>query len=81
MSSSTRRRPLVDVMLESIADLTKARPHMHESARYDMRELKAYNEGYYTGVCYAMKVAELGAERFKLRVKLLRAETRRKRSA
>jgi hypothetical protein len=81
MSSSTRRRPLVDVMLDSITDLTRVSPHLHENARYTPSELRAYQEGYYAGVVRAMEAADQGAKRFKLRVKTLAAVTRQKKSA
>ena len=68
-------------MLEAITDLTRTRPHMRTSARFTPPEIRAYHEGYYTALTMAIKVAELGAERFKLRMKTLAAETRRKRSA
>lgn len=68
-------------MLESIADLTRTRPHVHENARLSAQEFQTYRDGYYQGVIFAMKAAELGAERFKLRVKTLAAESRRKKSA
>lgn len=81
MSPSIRRRSLVEVMLESITDLTRARPHLHETARFNDRERRAYATGYYVGVVTALKAAEGGAERFNLRVKTLRAMARTKRSA
>ena len=68
-------------MLESIRDLTIARPHVHESARFDDREWRAYQAGYYMGLVKAMEAAAHGAERFRLRVKTLAAMTRKKRSA
>jgi hypothetical protein len=68
-------------MLRSICDLTEVRPHMHKSARYTPPEHRAYAEGYYTGVISALRVADLAVSRFKLRMKTIAAETRRKRSA
>ena len=68
-------------MLESILDLTRSRPHMRASARFSPAELKAYHEGYYTGVIYALRVAEAAIDRFRLRVADLRARRREKRSA
>lgn len=81
MSSSTRRRTLVDVMLESIRELTYARPHVHETAHFSAAEWRAYRAGYYMGLLKALEAAALGAERFRLRVKTLRAVARTKRSA
>lgn len=68
-------------MLESIVDLTKARPHMRESARFNTHDARIYAEGYYTGVIYALRVAEEARQRFALAVKTRRAANRIKRSA
>lgn len=68
-------------MLESIAELTHARPHLRSSARFDLEQLRIYHEGYYAGVIYALRVADLAAQRFVHVTNARRAETRRKRSA
>lgn len=68
-------------MLDSIVDLTKARPHMRTSARFPPAELKAFQEGYYTGVVYALRVAEEAIHRYRLATTTIRAGRRKKASA
>lgn len=54
---------------------------MRTSARFGPGELRAYHEGYYTGCIMALRVAELGIERFKARQKCRRERARQKRTA
>lgn len=68
-------------MLASIAELTHARPHMRSSARFSPAEMRAYHEGYYTGVIMALRVADLAVGRFRTTTATLRAARRQKRSA
>ena len=50
-------------MLESIVDLTVARPHECSSEKWTPDQWRAYREGYYTGVIYALRVATEAVER------------------
>jgi hypothetical protein len=68
-------------MLDAIVDLTKARPHMHKSARFTASELVAYQEGYYTGVVYSLRVAEEAIRRWAIGRKDRRAAAREKQRA
>jgi hypothetical protein len=81
MSSSTRRRPRKHAVCEDIAELLKHAPHVHEKARFDMRERRAYHMGYYVGINLAIRAAAEAFDRFALRVQTLRASTRAKRRA
>lgn len=65
----------------SIRELTVARPHVHESARYTPEEFELYREGYSAGVVAAMKVAEAAVKRFQLGTRTRRAAGKRKASA
>jgi hypothetical protein len=68
-------------MLLSIEDLTTARPHMHTSARFSTAEYRAYQEGYYWGVIYALRVALEAVERYRHATRTRRAERKQKTSA
>jgi hypothetical protein len=81
MSTSTKPRRLCDVMLEAIVDLTRARPHMRTSAHYTPAEQQIFNEGYYTGCVFALRVAEAAIERFNLYRAERRAAAKEKRRA
>jgi hypothetical protein len=68
-------------MLLSIEDLTNARPHMHKSARFSAAEYRAYQEGYYWGVIYALRVALEAEERYRHATQTRRAERKQNTSA
>lgn len=53
-----RARTLIDRAMDAILDLLQASPHMRRTARYDVRELKAYHEGYYAALVMALRVLE-----------------------
>jgi hypothetical protein len=68
-------------MLDAIVDLTKARPHLHTTARYTARELEAYHAGYYSGVIWSLRVAEEAIRTFALYQLERRARAKEKRRA
>ncbi len=68
-------------MLQAIAELTSARPHMRKSVHLGPAEFRTYSEGYYTGVIMALRVADLAVNRFKLATRTIAAHTRQRRSA
>lgn len=53
-----RARSLVDRAMDAIQDLIHARPHMRTSARYDVRELQAYHEGYYAALIAVLRAVD-----------------------
>lgn len=65
----------------NIEDLVHARPHMRKSARFTPGELRAYHEGYYFGVIYALRVANVAIENYRKESQRRRLESRRKASA
>lgn len=81
MSSSTRKRRVTDEILESLDDLVQSRPHMRTRAQFGPADLRAYHEGYYWGVTYALRVALEAIDRFQMTDKWRRADARKKRSA
>lgn len=68
-------------MLDSIVDLTKARPHMRNSVKFTPAELHTYHEGYYTGVIMALRVAEEAIHRFEVFEHARRLLRRQKKTA
>ena len=44
--------------MDAILDLMQARPHMRTSARYDVRELRAYSEGYYAALVAVLRAVD-----------------------
>ena len=44
--------------MDAILDLLHARPHMHAAARYDVRELRAYHEGYYAALVAVLRAVD-----------------------
>ena len=69
------------MVANDIAELLKAAPHMHRTARFDMKEMRAYSMGYYAGVTFAIRCAEAAFDKFALRVRTLQRGAREKRSA
>lgn len=61
-----------------IEDLAHARPHMHKSARFSAAEWRAYSEGYYFGVIYALRVAMEAIRNYQRESQRRRLESRRK---
>lgn len=64
-----------------IEDLAHARPHMRKSARFSPTELRAYEEGYYYGVIYALRVAMNAIANYREQSQARRLASRRKESA
>jgi len=48
--------------MDGILDLLQARPHMRTLARFDLREQRAYSEGYYTALVMALRVLDAAIE-------------------
>ena len=68
-------------MLESIRDLTIARPHQRKTVQFTPEEFVAYNEGYYTGVLMALYAAGLAVDRYQLATRTRRADRAQKETA
>ncbi len=65
----------------SVADLAAAHPHTRKNVKLSPAEHAIYAEGYYTGITYALKVAQLAADRYKLATRTRRAARRQKATA
>lgn len=65
----------------AIHDLLESRPHMREKAHYDLRELRAYHEGYYQALIMAIRCIDLAQEADTLARTTRRAQRQRQRSA
>lgn len=67
--------------MDAIVDLMNARPHMRNSVTLTPSEYRAYCEGYYTALVYALRCLDLAERSRQLAKRTQRAERRRKVSA
>ena len=58
-----------------------ARPHMRSSARLSANEYRAYAEGYYTALVYALRCLDLAERTFALNKQTRRRVARQRESA
>jgi len=74
-------RRLRDAILESIVDLTRARPHELDGRTLTASEYAVYRKGYYVGVTMSLRVAQAAIDRFRVAVHARRAAARERRKA
>lgn len=67
-------------MIRAIVDLTQARPHMRKNVSFTPAEFKAYNEGYYAGVIYSLRVADEAVARYQLGTRTRRTMNKKKKA-
>lgn len=64
------------MLLRAVYELSTAKPHELRRRGYTRRDYAIYCEGYYMALSVTLKVLELAARRFALRVKAHRADNK-----